>query len=742
MKKIASLLFFAFFALATFDVSAQRPEPSPAQTPGQQGVQPADEDSVVRINTNLVQVDVVVTDRKGKVVTNLRPEDFEIFVNEKPQTITNFSLINIEEPPTEPEAVASNRNAKSNAPLSSSAVRLRPEQVKRTIALIVDDLTLSFESAHSVRKALKKFVDEQMQPGDLIAIIRTGSGIGTLQQFTSDKRLLYAAIERTKYNPIVGRISVFTPLGMQAAGRGSEPSQDKGITSGEDLDEIRDSQLANAALTATNYVVRGMRGLPGRKAVMLLSEGFPLELRGAPQYSIRIRESIKRLVDSSNRSGVVIYTMDARGLQTLGLNAADDVNRDPTARDMMTGRSTTMSGQQIVAMLFGRRDILLGNQDGLKRVAEQTGGFAITNSNDLSKGIRRALDDQKSYYLIGYQPEASTFDPVKSRFNQLKIKVKGSGLKVRYRSGFFGIKDEDIRQPVAENSPERQVMRALTSPFTSDDISLRLTPLFGNDAKAGSFVRALVYIPTKDLTFQKNAGGAHVAVINIAAYTFGDNGLVFDSAGETHTLTLPEELYRRALRSGLIYSLHVPLKKPGAYQLRVAVRDGNSQKVGSASEFITIPDLKKDRLSLSGVALSSADPQAEKGKADETNNQPVGDAPGKAMLTQAALRRFRADRILQYGYAIYNAKLHQVTRQPNLITQIKLYRDGKEIFSGQETPYEAKGQPDLKRLVVEGGLQLGGLPQGEYVLQFTVTDLLAKQKYRTTTTAVDFEIVK
>ncbi|HKR00633.1 MAG TPA: VWA domain-containing protein [Pyrinomonadaceae bacterium] len=739
MKKFVSLLFCTVFSVGSWNALAQRPSPSPVQTPGQE-VQPADDDTVVRINTTLIQVDVVVTDRRGNPVANLRPEDFEILENGKLQKITNFSFVTTEAVPGAPLPGNSNEG-KSAAP--TTHVRLRPEQVKRTIALVVDDLSLSFESAYSVRRALKKFVDEQMRPGDLIAIIRTGTGIGALQQFTADKRLLYAAIELTKYNPMVGRISVFTPRGLDSIGKGSADSSsgEKGIISGEDDDEFRETQLANGTLTAVNYVVRGMRGLPGRKAVMLMSEGFPLSLRGSPEYSIRIRESINRLVDSSNRAGVVLYTMDARGLQTVGLNAADAVGQDPTARDMMNGgRQTAMSAKEMIALLRERSAILSYNQDSLKLIAEQTGGFALTNDNDLSKGIRKALDDQKSYYLIGYQPDASTFDPLKSRFNKLKISVRGSGLKVRYRSGFFGVKDE--APATFANTPQRQVLRALSSPFASDDINLRLTPLYGQDAKAGSFVRALVHIPAKDLTFTEKAGGERVAVINIVAYTFGDNGLTFDSAGETHTITLGEKLYERALKSGFVYSLHLPVKKAGAYQLRVAVRDDKSQKVGSASEFITIPDIKKERLTLSGIALSSDNSRAGKAAANEAGNQPGADAPANTVLTQAALRRFKSGDILQYAYAVYNAKLHQATGQPHLLTQIKLFRDGEEIFAGQETPYDAKGQADLKRLTIEGGLQLGGLPEGEYVLEVSVTDLMAKQKYRKTTSWVDFDVVK
>jgi VWFA-related protein len=748
MKKLSSLILFSIFALASLNTVAQTPVPAPQPAP-QQTVQPADENDVVRISTNLIQVDAVVTDKRGHVVTNLKPEDFEIFVNGKPQPITNFSFVTVEPQPTEQPVAASkplvdSKTTNRNIP-PAPPVRLRPEQVQRTIALVVDDLTLSLESSHNAREALKKFVAEQMQPGDLVAIVRVGSGTGALQQFTSDKQQLYAAIEGIKYNLLVGRISAVESIRngiVQTVGCGSTPDKGEvpGIVKFGKVENLRDDFLVSASLKATNYIVQGMRDLPGRKAVMFLSEGFKLSCGDDDDDANNsVRQAIKRLVDSSNRSGVVIYTMDARALQTVDLKASDDINKDPKAGGKGS-LYTTMDGSAMIAARESRRKDIVRTQEGLISLAEQAGGFAIYDTNDLSGGIRKALDDQKSYYLIGYQPDASTFDAAKNRFNQLTVKVKASGLKVRYRSGFFGIKDEEIK--AAANTPQQKIMKALASPFTASDISLRLTPLFGNDAKAGSFVRSLVHISTKDLTFTDKPNGLHEAVINIVAYTFGDTGSIIDFVGETHTISLPDKLYKRALSSGLVYSLNVPIKNAGAYQLRVAVRDGKSERVGSASQFINVPDIRKDRLTLSGIALSSYDPKEEKNRTNDAGKQSTVETSGDTTLTQAALRRFRAGHVLRFAYAIYNAKSDKRTRQPQLTTQVKLYHDGAEIYAGKETPYEANGQPDLERLMAEGSLQLGGLQAGEYVLQITATDILAKDKYRTTTSWIDFEIVK
>src|SRR5678816_3816598 len=188
------LLFVLLFSLATLaqQTDNSRPQPPPAAEGEPQQSPRSNDDEVVRITTNLVQVDAVVTDKNGKLITDLRPDEVQIFEDGHQQKITNFSIVNPE---------ASSAPLLPSAPLDENApplppTKLHPEDVRRTIALVIDDLGLSFRSTYDVRNALKKFVDQQMQPGDLVAIIRTIGGIGALQQFTADKRQLHAAIER------------------------------------------------------------------------------------------------------------------------------------------------------------------------------------------------------------------------------------------------------------------------------------------------------------------------------------------------------------------------------------------------------------------------------------------------------------------------------------------------------------------------------------------------------------------
>jgi VWFA-related protein len=764
--KIRSSLSIVLILSTFAHVPGQNPAPSTTRQP-QQAAGVEDED-VVRISANLVQVDAVITDQKGKQVTDLQREDFEIYEDGRPQKITNFSYVSNEPAALQP-SVASAVPRDKNAPPVPSA-RLRPEQVRRTIALVVDDLGLSFESGHFVRSALKKFVDEQMQPTDLVAIIRTGGGMGALQQFTSDKRQLYAAIERVRWNP-QGRagISAFAPIGRELDSPSETDAEQPGRSARDlsnEADQFREELFTVGTLGALNYIIRGLKELPGRKSVLLISDGFNVintphadtsskvdtDNLGAGRND-RVLEALRRLTDLANRASVVIYTMDPRGLPTLGFSAEDNVSN--------------LRPDQIQSALANRSNDYISSQDGPNLLARETGGFSIRNTNDLSAGVRQVLDDQKGYYLIGYRPEESTFDPKTGsrRFHDIKIKVKREGLRVRSRNGFYGVANEETRAAVP-HTRVAQLTAALTSPFNSNGIGLRLTSLFSNDPKTGSFIRSLLHIDGRDLTFTKEADGWSKAVLDVLVITFGDNGTIVDQITNTYTVRVRGKTYERATTTGFTYTINLPVKKAGAYQLRVALRDSTSERVGAASQFIEVPDMSRNRLTLSGIVVSGHDPlpaaasrpasggtavNAEAPTASPTSpssaSQGTDDASERTEDPQAtpSVRRFARGMVLQYDYVIFNAKVDKAatTSRPQLQTQVRLFRDGQPFFTGKPKPLDIGNQTDLKRLIAGGALRIGtDMTPGEYVLQVIVTDALAKDQYREATQWIDFDIVR
>ena len=726
MRKLLSTL--AFIILCASSDFAQTPTPTPIST---------DDGDVVKISTTLIQVDVTVTDKSGKIINDLKPEDFEIFENGRKQDITNFSFV-----VAGSDVVRTPEKSKSNektAAVPLPPVALRPEQVRRTIALVVDDLGLSFESVYQVRRALRKFVDEQMQPNDLVAVIRTGGGAGALQQFTSDRRQLYAAIEAVKWNSLGrGGISAFAPLEATPL----EQSQAAGNSvSAEDLEEeqkqirssneFREDIFSVGTLGAINYIVKGMNDLPGRKSIMLFSDGFQICSPENPDRCARIVESVKQLTDLSNRAAVSIYSFDARGLQITGLTAQDNTNG--------------VTAERVQNLNSSRSQEIFDKQEGLAYLAAETGGRTFFNTNSINNGLEKALQDQQGYYLLGYAPDSETFDPKTRRYNRLQIKVSRRDTNVRYRSGFFGIADDQIKKPVNQ-TPAQQIYTALTSPFAVNDIAVRLNTLFGTDKINGSFVRSLLHVNARDLKFTDEADGGKKATFDILAMSFGENGVPIDQIGKTYTMSVKKDGYQDLIDKGFVYNFTLLVKKPGAYQYRVAIRDGASGKVGSANQFIEVPNLKKNFLTISGIILENLTvaqwqnlADASSAPADAAENS---GANSMNLMNDTSLRRFKRGTILRYGFEVYNAKL-DAANKGNLTVQTKVFRDGKLLFEGKPTAFQVLNGSNAQKLNSGGVLSLGKVMEpGDYVLQIVVNDALAKKKRQIAAQFVQFEIVE
>lgn len=325
MKRRFLLTIMLALSLSTLSL-AQAPAGKKPAAP------PPDDDVVVRINTDLIQFDVVVLDKKGNPVTDLTPDDFEVFEDKRKQKITNFSYVDLLAPigtTSSPatKAAAANSAGKSPATAAQPAAepvrdranyepaRIERGQVGRTIALVFDDLNLSFESSVRAKDLLKKYVREYMAPGDLVALIRTSGGRGTLQQFVSDQEKLLSAIDGLKWNPL-GRAEVSSVAAIN--------NEDVAAT---EVDSERVRSFGLGLIGTLNIVVRDLKRLPGRKSVVVLSDGLPLFNSSDPGDNLI--NPLTRLTEAANRASVTIYTIDARGLQTLTLQAADNLNDDP-----------------------------------------------------------------------------------------------------------------------------------------------------------------------------------------------------------------------------------------------------------------------------------------------------------------------------------------------------------------------------------------------------------------------------
>ena len=385
----------------------------------------SDED-VVRITTNLVQIDAVVT-KNGKMVTDLKAEDFEIFEDGRRQQITSFAYISNVPTKVAGSTTASTSNTVANTAFDPNSPPPVPTEVRRrTIAFVIDDLGLSAQSMTNVRAQLGKFINEQLNPNDLIAIILTSKGKTTLPQFTNDKAVIAEAWKQVVWNQC-------SRVGLKAL----RPDEGKGC--GNPDVAVSDS------LRSIRAILEAMGKTPGRKSMILMTDDIPIRdyenferpngsvTQANASFSIanNYSQQLNSVSEVAIRSSVVIYAVEAAGLQVTSLQASEESS-------MSAGSS---GNRQFVKQLHSRSQMIQQRREGAGLMAKETGGFLVHDQNNFQ--LESILNDQSGYYLIGYRPSSETFD---KRFNKIKARVKKPGMTVRTRSGFFGLTEEDAKR--------------------------------------------------------------------------------------------------------------------------------------------------------------------------------------------------------------------------------------------------------------------------------------------------------
>lgn len=716
MKKFTFALLLSL--LASVSIFAQQSAPTP----------PADEDDVVRITTKLVQLDAIVTDDKGNHVTNLTADDFEVLQDGKPQKITNLTYVQTVAPDADTPQ-ETRKITKSVVPPPPAKSRIAPNG--RLLTFIVDNCNTSWTSMYAIREGLIKYVETQMLPNDAVAIYQTRGGASLVQQFTSDRAQLLRIIRKVNWIPGSGcdnNIDLFesarADYTIKARGEGEKAFESPETRARrEAAEDIRREVQTVGVLGVLNYVVRGLERIPGRKVVFLLSDGMPIFSREGG--TTRVRAALRDLTDLANRASVVFNTIEAFGVISPDVIGADDDILPDTPNAALPSSTDRVS--------FDRRNAIIRAQDGLRVLAKDTGGRFFTNNNFLDVPVKRALNLEKGYYLLAYQPDDETFKG--KNFNKIEIKLKRPELKIASRAGFIGRTDEETKPK--HRSGDRGLYEAIVAPLPESGLNLQLTAFFTN-ANGGNFVRSMLHLDGNDITFVDQPNGDKKAVFDIVAVTLNEKNDVIDDFNRTHSVTVPASAIPTIKRNGLIYSVDVPVKKDGVYYYRVAVRDANSKMLGSASQVIEVPNLKKDRIFLSGLMLSLIDINGKFNVPTIINaSKPISAANSTAV---PAIRQFRRGMFLAYSYTIYKPALDKATGKPNLTVQVNIYRDGKIVTEGKPEAAQLEAQTDWTRVNDYGYVRLKPtMEPGDYILQVIVKDTLKNQA---TSQWIDFQVTQ
>jgi VWFA-related protein len=706
-------LRFAILCLALLSLNVSGQTPTPTKPP-----QP---DDVVRVNTELVQTGVMVFDKQGHFVEGLRREQFELSVDGKPQPVSFFEQVKA-------------GSSKERAQLASIANPAAAETVTaindtrgRTIVFFIDDLHLSLDSLGRTRKTLAQFIDHEMGDDDRVAIASTSGDIGFLQQFTDNQSVLHAAAGRLIQHPYNVRdmTDVTTPMTEYMAltiERKDDPGVlefyiDECLRAAYPLKYRRAScelqvksrarliLLQAASVTLNTYaalesLMRSSAQMSGRKLVFFISDGFLLDT--GPRNADP-RGKLKEITDAALRGGVVIYTIDAKGLFSGQLDATNNVPFDKQNR---IENAILREGP--------------ASQDALNALAGDTGGRALRNQNYFDKWVNKVLDETSNYYLLAWRPNKEE-EEIVTHFKNITARViDHPEFTVRLPRGFLrsvaaaGVKPTATVQIQAPSQPNshQDLQQALTALYPKHEISLALSAIFLDTPDHGPVLTASVQV-ANDLLAYEGVEGKQVAAVDVVGVVVNDRGKQAGTFQTRLKINATASTGTGQDNSATIYNYRVPIK-PGLYQVRIATRDNKNGRVGSAQQWIEIPDLSLRRLSLSSLLLGLQNVGGTK------------DNAGGAQVQFSTDHRFARNSHLSFMTFIYNAARGPDGKSPpNIWLQARLLRGGQTV---RTTPMKSVpiASQDFVRIPFVGEIALDSIPSGAYILEIVVDDQLAK----------------
>ncbi len=712
------------------------------QTPSRQGSE------VVSVNTVLVQTDVVVLDKQGAFVDGLKRDQFVLKINGKPRDISFFERI-----------VAGSRNEEAQLAAARGASGPRkggpvPLDRGRTIFFFVDDLHLSPGSNKQTRLMLQRFIDRELGQNDEAAITSASGQIGFLQQLTDDKRVLKAATGRLSPRSYLTGDSQ-RPVMTEFQANLIEAENDDVLsyfvdelirlepnlprTTAASIIQGRASQIAqqasyftNGTLNSLKVLVKNASGLPGRKLVFLISDGFLLNNKNSDS-----NDRLRQITSAAATAGVIIYSIDARGL-TSGLpDASRETAFDPSGR-----------------LVRGAAGELTASQDGLNALAGDTGGRAFLASNDLSIGVNQALKETSAYYLLAWRPDDGEQRNQRSR--RIEVSVNGrADLVIRFHHGFGDSppaekasdkKKEGGAAPKTSSELMGETLRAI---YPKSDLPVSISLNFLDLAQVGQTLTTSVKISTNSMTLEAHED-EQLAVLDLAGGVYDDQGKPVSTFNKHLTIRSKSNNPKPPPPENVFYS-HFTTIKPGLYEVRIAAVDAKQGRVGSALAWIEIPDLSERTLTLSSLIVGE--------RKTATNVDPSTAEASDLSKSPEALRQvylnidhhFANSSRLRFLTFVYNASGSSAESDPtsmpappprpnsvpasstvppltgaDLAVQVQLFRDNEPVITMPLHKIQIDALSDSRRLPYAAEVALEGLRSGRYVLLVTVIDRVAK----------------
>ena len=564
------LILFVTLAVSVVTLRGQS-QPQPPQQPP----------ITFRAEVNYVEVDARVLDKDGKFIADLKPEDFQVFEDGKPQKVSAFSLVNIPLERVERPLFASK-------PVEPDVRNNMQAADGRIYVIMLDDLHTAPLRSQRVKLAARQFIERYVGANDLAAVVHTSGRGDNSQEFTTSQARLLRAVDRFMGQKLNSSTMNMVEDVQRRAGTpfaGEPPS---------DIDDKERGFQARNALGAIRNVAQYLGNIRGRrKAIVYFSEGIDYDINNMFSDQITEAQSVldatRDMIAAATRANVAVYAIDPRGL---GAEFQDMTSIQSFPDDTTLGLG--------MSAIFNEVRL---SQDSLRVMGDETGGFAVVNQNNFRDAFQRIVDDNSSYYVMGYY---STNDRRDGRFRKIEVRVPDRpGLVVRARKGYVAPRGKAPEAPkAAANGPSPELKDAIESPLPLTGLPLSLAAaVFKGPSPKGSVVIS-TFIAGNMLPLTES-GGMMKNDLEVLGVATDDKGKSFSTDRSTVNLNMKPDTAKRVAATGFRVIQSIDLN-PGRYNLRVAVREANSRKSGSVTFDLEVPDFSKAPLTMSDIALTSA----------------------------------------------------------------------------------------------------------------------------------------
>jgi VWFA-related protein len=650
--------------------------------------QPAD--YTFRVQSDLVLVNVTVRDKSGNIVKGLKPEDFTILEDNKPQKVVSFDVENIDavasQDVTQTKPLTGPATEQANPASANTAASADQFKDRRLIVLFFDLSAMEPDEIDRAVTSAEHYVDAQMAPADLVSIVSLGSALLVNQDFTADRDLLKKQLQA---------FSAGSGQGFEEGTTGTtEGTPDTGQPFTADDTEYNIFNT-DRRLEALRSVAEKLSHMQQKKSLIYFSSGMD-------RTGIENQSELRAAINAAVRSNMAIYTMDLRGLQALVAGGE--------AQNASQRGTSAYSGQSMINALNSN----FTTQESLVTLASDTGGRAFLDSNDFTQVFKGVQQDTSTYYLLGYHSSNPAQD---GRYRRITVKVNLAGVKVDYRRGYYA--PADYRHSTKEDK-ELQLQEELASELPTTDLPLYLSTAYFRLEVNKFFIPVSLVVPGSEIPFTRSSD-RDKATLDVI-------GIVLDSQKHAvtqirDTVNLAVDTSSEVRKKNVQYDTGLSLP-PGKYHLKFVVRENQTGRMGSFETDMEVPDLKSQPLKMSSIILAS---QLQPAKKSSTPSPLIRD--GSEIIPNVT-HVFSSAQHLRLYYEVYDpgranpgpTQTEQAKPGIHLMTNVSFFQGKAKVFETSLAELTELNARERKAGVFQLDLPLSSLKPGFYTCQVNVID--------------------